>query len=338
MNILITGALGYVGSHIAVLLSENPNFDLFLIDNFENSSTDTLKKIKFLCKSKINFFEMDIRNSLTISDFIKSKNIKTIIHCAGLKSVKNSELRPDEYEEVNVTGTYKLLNSFINSNNKKDELNFIFSSSACVYGKPVYLPYDELHPTNPFNNYGHNKVSIENMLNKKVRQTDNLKVVSLRYFNPVGAHDSYLIGDRPSGYAENLMPIINEMAKKKLSKLEIYGNDYNTPDGTAVRDYVHILDIAQGHLSALKYLFNCKKKSYEVFNLGSGKGISVLELIDTFQRVNKVKIPYFFGKRRKGDLPEYFADISKAKKILNWSPKKNLDQMCLSSWKFENSF
>ena len=334
---MITGALGYVGSHIAVLLSENPNFDLFLIDNFENSSKDTLKKIKFLCKSKINFFEMDIRNSLTISDFIKSKNIKTIIHCAGLKSVKNSELHPDEYEEVNVTGTYTLLNSFINSNNKKDELNFIFSSSACVYGKPVYLPYDELHPTNPFNNYGHNKVSIENMLNKKVRQTDNLKVVSLRYFNPVGAHDSYLIGDRPSGYPENLMPIINEVAKNKSSKLEIYGNDYNTPDGTAVRDYVHILDVAQGHLSALKYLFNCKKKSYEVFNLGSGKGISVLELIDTFQRVNKLKIPYFFGKRRKGDLPEYFADTSKAKKILNWSPTKNLDQMCFSSWKFENT-
>ncbi len=307
MNILITGALGYVGSHIAVLLSENSNFDLFLIDNFENSSEDTLKNIKFLSKSKVNFYEMDIRNSSTISDLIKSKNIKNVIHCAGLKSVKNSELYPDEYEEVNVKGTYKLLHSFINSNNKKDELNFIFSSSACVYGKPVYLPYDELHPTNPFNNYGHNKISIENMLSKFVRQTDNLKAVSLRYFNPVGAHDSYLIGDRPNGSSENLMPIINEVAKKKLSKLEIFGNDYNTPDGTAVRDYVHILDIAQGHLSALQYLFNCKN-SYEVFNLGSGRGISVLELIDTFQRVNKVKVPYFFGRRRKGDLPEYFAN------------------------------
>jgi len=337
LNILITGALGYVGSHIAVLLSENSNFDLFLIDNFENSSEDTLKNIKFLSKSKVNFYEMDIRNSSTISDLIKSKNIKNVIHCAGLKSVKNSELYPDEYEEVNVKGTYKLLHSFINSNNKKDELNFIFSSSACVYGKPVYLPYDELHPTNPFNNYGHNKISIENMLSKFVRQTDNLKAVSLRYFNPVGAHDSYLIGDRPNGSSENLMPIINEVAKKKLSKLEIFGNDYNTPDGTAVRDYVHILDIAQGHLSALQYLFNCKN-SYEVFNLGSGRGISVLELIDTFQRVNKVKVPYFFGRRRKGDLPEYFANTSKAKKILNWTPKKNLDQMCLSSWKFENSF
>ena len=337
MNILITGALGYVGSHIAVLLSENSNFDLFLIDNFENSSEDTLKNIKFLSKSKVNFYEMDIRNSSTISDLIKSKNIKNVIHCAGLKSVKNSELYPDEYEEVNVKGTYKLLHSFINSNNKKDELNFIFSSSACVYGKPVYLPYDELHPTNPFNNYGHNKISIENMLSKFVRQTDNLKAVSLRYFNPVGAHDSYLIGDRPNGSSENLMPIINEVAKKKLSKLEIFGNDYNTPDGTAVRDYVHILDIAQGHLSALQYLFNCKN-SYEVFNLGSGRGISVLELIDTFQRVNKVKVPYFFGRRRKGDLPEYFANTSKAKKILNWAPKKNIDQMCLSSWKFENSF
>ena len=298
MNILITGALGYVGSHIAVLLSENPNFDLFLIDNFENSSRDTLKNIKFLSKSKVNFFEMDIRNSSTISDFIKSKNIKNVIHCAGLKSVKNSELYPDEYEEVNVKGTYKLLHSFINSNNKKDELNFIFSSSACVYGKPVYLPYDELHPTNPFNNYGHNKISIENMLSKFVRQTDNLKAVSLRYFNPIGAHDSYLIGDRPNGSSENLMPIINEVAKKKLSKLEIFGNDYNTPDGTAVRDYVHILDIAQGHLSALQYLFNCKN-SYEVFNLGSGRGISVLELIDTFQRVNKVKVPYFFWQKKK---------------------------------------
>ena len=230
MNILITGALGYVGSHIAVLLSENSNFDLFLIDNFENSSEDTLKNIKFLSKSKVNFYEMDIRNSSTISDLIKSKNIKNVIHCAGLKSVKNSELYPDEYEEVNVKGTYKLLHSFINSNNKKDELNFIFSSSACVYGKPVYLPYDELHPTNPFNNYGHNKISIENMLSKFVRQTDNLKAVSLRYFNPVGAHDSYLIGDRPNGSSENLMPIINEVAKKKLSKLEIFGNDYNTPD------------------------------------------------------------------------------------------------------------
>ena len=167
---------------------------------------------------------MDIRNSSTISDFIKSKNIKNVIHCAGLKSVKISELRSDEYEEVNVKGTYKLLHSFINSNNKKDELNFIFSSSACVYGEPVYLPYDELHPTNPFNNYGHNKISIENMLTEFVRQTDNLKAVSLRYFNPVGAHESGLIGEDPISNPNNIYPQITKVALGKQDKIRIFGS------------------------------------------------------------------------------------------------------------------
>lgn len=335
MNILVTGALGYIGSNTVVKLIEKGN-KLILLDNFYNSSIQTLYKIEKITNRKQIFIEADLRDFHKISKILKDYKIDAIFHFAGLKSVKESENIPEKYLEVNFEGSKNLIDVFNTQKIKKKF--FIFSSSACVYGNPKKLPYSESHPLNPENTYGETKLKVETYLKKQSLINNNLRSVSLRYFNPIGAHSSGLLGDNPLVDApENLMPFISRVALKKLAKLEIFGSDYETIDGTPVRDYIHIEDLAEGHLAAFEFLKNKNKSSYEEINLGQGKGYSVLEVVNTFQETNKIKIPYKFTKRRLGDIPEYYADVNKSKKILGWQTKRNLEAMCKSSWEFEKN-
>ena len=331
MNILITGALGYIGSHVAVKISEE-NHNLTLIDNLANSSIKNLKNIEKITRKKIDFFKLDIRNEPKVKKIIYEKNIEAIFHFAGLKSVKNSEVNPDDYFDVNVNGSKTLLNAFEKGNNGKKI--FIFSSSATVYGNPKILPCKEQHKEKPINTYGKTKKAVEKLLKIKASKGD-WKIASLRYFNPIGSHLSGLIGDNPKGKPENLLPAINQVAKGDKKELLIFGSDYPTSDGTAIRDYIHIDDLADGHISTLKYLSKKRKNVYEVFNLGTGRGYSVLEIKEKFEKVNKVSVPHKFFPKRKGDIPINYADSYKANSLLKWKTKKSLDQMLKSSWMYE---
>lgn len=333
MNILITGALGYVGSHVAVkILKENHN--LTLVDNLANSKISNLKKIEKISGKKIDFYKLDVRQESSVKKIIEKKNIEAIFHFAGLKSVKNSENYPEDYFDVNVNGSKSLLRAFEKGNTGKKI--FIFSSSATIYGNPKLLPCKETHKEQPTNIYGKTKKGVEIFLKKKAAK-GNWKIISLRYFNPIGSHQSGLIGDNPKGKPENLLPAINKVAKGKERELLIFGSDYPTLDGTAIRDYIHIDDLASGHLSALKYLTKKRKNIYDVFNLGTGRGYSVLEIVKNFEKVNKVEVPYKFFPKRKGDIAINYANVSKANSFLNWETKKSLDQMLKSTWLYEKN-
>lgn len=331
MNILITGALGYIGSHLTVKLSKQ-NHNLTLIDNLCNSSRDCLNKIEKITGKEFHFIKIDIREKKALKEILAKNNIEAIVHFAGLKSVKKSEENPKEYFDVNVNGSKSLINAF-EEINKKNKI-FIFSSSATIYGKPDSLPCLESHKENPENVYGQTKKQVEDFLKLKSRK-QKWKIISLRYFNPIGANSSGLIGDNPRGLPENLLPAICKVAKGEIKKLSIFGSNYPTNDGTAIRDYIHVEDLVEGHISALNFLEKQKKNTHEIFNLGTGKGFSVLEIIKKFEKVNKVKVPYNFLSERIGDVPVNFADVSKAKSLLDWKVKKNLNQMLKSSWFYE---
>lgn len=330
MNILITGALGYIGSHVAVRLSKR-KYNLTLIDNLYNSSKESLNKIEKVTGKKLDFIKTDIREKKQLKEILFEKKIEAIIHFAGLKSVKESEENPKEYFDVNVNGSKSLINAF-EETNKANKI-FIFSSSATIYGKPRLLPCKESHEENPENVYGQTKKEVENFLKLKSKSnTNKWKIASLRYFNPIGANSSGLIGDNPKGFPENLLPVISKVAKGEIKKLKVFGSNYPTKDGTAIRDYIHVEDLADGHISALNYLEKKRKNIYDIFNLGTGKGYSVLEIIKRFEKINKVSVPFEFLSERRGDVPINFADVSKAESILKWKVKKNLNQMIQSSW------
>tara|TARA_R100000995_G_C3482968_1_gene125215 strand:- start:1138 stop:2139 length:1002 start_codon:yes stop_codon:yes gene_type:complete len=328
-NVLITGGLGFIGSHIVIKLLEN-NYNVFIIDNLENSNSSQINKLKKIINKKIEWFAQDLRNTQFLDNFFKKYKIDIVVHCAGLKSVEESEKKPLKYYDFNVCSTINLLNTMDKYNVKK----LIFSSSACVYGVPNHTPIDEQHLTNPNNIYGKTKLINENILKNLCEKNEDWSIVCLRYFNPIGSHQSGLIGDNPLTNITNIMPVLNKVLNDKLKIFNIYGNTYKTKDGTAVRDYIHIDDLAEGHKLSVDYCLN--NKGFETFNLGTGVGYSVLEILNTFQKYTNKKINYTFTKKRQGDVEISYTNTKKAKDKLKFTANKNLDQMCQDSIRFYN--
>ena len=326
-NILVTGGLGYIGSHTVISLISN-NFHPIIIDNLSNSSLDVLKKIKNISGIVPQFFEGDIRDKVFLSRIFNENKIDGVIHFAGLKDVSDSVKNPKKYYDINVHGTKVLIEQL----KKFDIKKIIFSSSATIYGEPKILPIPETHPINTINPYGENKVIVESLLEGLCANDAQWKATSLRYFNPIGAHPSGLLGEVISKNISNIMPHILNVALKNTSHLDIYGNDYNTKDGTGVRDYIHIMDLVDGHIAALSYLD--QQNGHNVFNLGTGKGVSVLELIKAFKESTNQEIPYQFVKKRKGDLSISYADPAKALKELGWKANKGLIEMCEDAYRW----
>tara|TARA_B100000767_G_scaffold274804_1_gene309019 strand:- start:562 stop:1584 length:1023 start_codon:yes stop_codon:yes gene_type:complete len=327
-NILVTGGVGYIGSHTLVTLIEK-GYTPIVIDNLVNGNSIILDIVKTIINVKPKFYKGDIRDRALLRKIFKENIIDSVIHFAGLKSVEESVINPKQYYDNNINGTSILLHAMGESGVTK----FIFSSSATVYGEPNYLPIDENHSRVATNPYGETKLKVEDILISLAKSEPKWSITILRYFNPIGAHDSGLIGEDATSKPQNLMPFLTNIALGNINELKIYGNDYPTHDGTGIRDYIHVVDLADGHHAALKH--NNKNKGINCFNLGTGKGTSVLELLRTFEEVNKVKIPYSFTERRTGDVFSSFADVSKAKNILNWESKRNIKLMCEDSWRWQ---
>lgn len=331
MNVLITGGLGYIGSHVSVVLLD-AGYNVFLFDNLVNSSRDVVEKISSITNKKPLFLEGDVRDSISLIQFMRAHNIDAVIHLAGLKAVGESVSNPLEYFDSNVCGLVSLVSAMQKCNIKK----LIFSSSATVYGDPAYLPLDEEHPKSATNPYGRTKLHCEEILADIAKSDSTWRITSLRYFNPIGAHSSGLIGENLSDISDNIMPYIVQVAKGALPKLTIFGNNYETVDGTGVRDYIHIEDLSEGHFVALNQLSK-RDQAYDVFNLGTGRGFSVLELISAFEQVSDCKVHFKIGDRRPGDVGTCFASIHKAKVKLKWQAKRTIHDMCRSAWSFEVS-
>ena len=330
MSILLTGGTGYIGSHTAVeLLTQGE--DVVLVDNLSNSEREVVDRIAKITNKTPTFYEADVQDKAKMRELFQKEDIEAVIHFAGLKAVGESMEKPTLYYRNNIDTTLTLLEVMEEFGCK----TIVFSSSATVYGTKNQVPYVEtMEAGNCSNPYGWTKYFIEQILMDE-SNAKGLNVVLLRYFNPVGAHESGLIGEKPNGIPNNLMPYIMQTAAGIRDHLNIFGNDYDTPDGTGVRDYIHVVDLAKGHLKALQYAKT--HKGTEIFNLGSGKGTSVLELVESFQKVNQIDVPYQFTDRRPGDLACYYADATKAKDILNWQTEKTVADMCHDSWNWQKS-
>ena len=329
MSVLVTGGAGYIGSHTVVELL-NENKEVIVVDNFSNSKPEMLDKIKKITNKDFKFYELDYSNKEKMDKVFAENKIVSVIHFAGYKSVGESVEKPIEYYTNNVSGTLNLLDVMRKHNVK----TIIFSSSATVYGDPEVVPLTEMckigGTTNP---YGSSKLFIEQIL-KDVYKSDNTwDVCILRYFNPIGSHESGIIGEEPQGRPNNLMPYIVRVASGELEELSIFGNDYNTPDGTGVRDYIHVVDLAKGHIKALEKLEKEKSGIY-IYNLGTGKGYSVLDMVHAFEKTTGQKIKYKITERRAGDIATCYADATKAKEELNWVAEKTLEDMCRDSWNY----
>ena len=328
--ILISGGFGYIGSHTATILSEK-NHKYVIVDNFSNCKRDIVDKISKITKNKVCYYECDIRDTQSLINIINENKVTSVIHFAALKSVSESLMNPFEYYEVNVNGTISLLRAMKLTGVKK----FLFSSSAAVYGEPDFCPIDENHSLKPLNPYAQTKIIIESILKDIYEAEKNWSVVCLRYFNPIGAHKSGLIGDDPlSGKSANLMPEIIKVVKGIKDYLNVFGNDYPTPDGTGIRDYIHIMDLAEAHFKALDFID--KRNGISFFNIGTGKGVSVLELKKAFENVSGLNVSIKISNRRQGDCAVCYANPKKANVMLKWKSKYDLKQMCESSWKFAN--
>jgi len=327
MQVLVTGGMGYIGSHTAVELLES-GYDIVIVDDFSNSSPEAIENIKKITNKDFSFYKCDINSKDALSAVFSHEKIEAVIHFAAYKAVGESCRLPIKYYSNNISGTINLLDVMNEYGCKK----IVFSSSATVYGEPEENPMTEDFPLHPFNPYGTTKYIIEEILRDLYRADNEWGISILRYFNPIGAHHSGLIGERPNGIPNNIMPYICLVAKKKLEKLSVFGNDYPTRDGTGVRDYIHVVDLAKGHLKALEYIAD--KGICDSINLGTGCGYSVLELVNAFSRVNNVEVPYVITERRPGDLAEYYADPSKAEKVLGWKAELGIEDMVKSSWKF----
>jgi len=324
-RILLTGGAGYIGSHLSALASEIGH-ETVIYDNFCNSDSEILEKIEELTGKPLQVVEGDIRDTELLSKTLLENQISSVIHLAGLKSVEESVNNPSLYQEVNVEGSRSLLSAMESSN----VFRLIFSSSATVYGVPQYLPLDELHPLSAVNPYAESKIAVEQLLKSYVDQNPSWKILSLRYFNPVGSHKSGLLGDNAKALKANLMPMIARAVMGKLEFLEIYGSDYHTPDGTCLRDYIHILDLVEGHLRGLSY--QDKMRGFDAINLGTGQGISVLEMIKAFEAIADKTIPVKYTGRREGDVESCYANCQKAEKLLGWKASRSLKEMCESTW------
>lgn len=325
MNILLTGGAGYIGSHTAVVLSQ-AGHEVVLLDNFCNSQKSVLERLQKILGGTLPCVEGDVRDTALVTKTLQDYKINAVIHFAGLKAVGESVQKPIEYYANNVQGTISLLEAMKSTNVK----TLVFSSSATVYGVPQYLPIDENHPTSATNAYGRSKLHIEEMLKDVANSDAEWKIICLRYFNPVGAHESGLIGEDPNGIPNNLMPYIAQVAVGQLPYLNVYGNDYATPDGTGVRDYIHVMDLAEGHLAALTYVNS--NKGWDAINLGTGVGTSVLEMASSYQQVSGKEIAIEIKDRRKGDIEICYTKVDKSEKLLGWQATYDIKQMCASSW------
>ena len=326
-NILLTGGTGFIGSHIAVELIES-GYNVKIIDNLSNSKKSVLNSIKKITGVLPQFDLIDIVDYNALDKYFANNSVDAVIHLAGLKAVGESVKNPLLYYENNVYGSINLLKCM----KKYGVKNLVFSSSACVYGDSKVVPIKEDFPNEVINPYGRTKLIIEEIIKDFSKTDSSFNAIILRYFNPIGAHSSGLIGEDPNDVPNNLMPYILKVATGEYDHLSIYGDDYNTPDGTGVRDYIHVVDLAKGHVSALDYIF--KNGGLEVFNLGTGKGTSVLELVNAFSKVNNIKVKYEIVGRRPGDSEEIFTDINKAKEKLNWVAKLTIEDMCKDAYNF----
>ena len=325
-KIFITGGAGYIGSHTCVELLEN-GYEVVVFDNLCNSSIEAIKRVEKITGKTIKFVQGDIRDEKALIEAMSECD--SVIHFAGLKAVGESVEKPLEYYDNNVNGTLCLLRAM----KKCDIKSLVFSSSATVYGDPEYLPLDELHSLSTTNPYGATKLMIEDILRDLYKSDNSWKISILRYFNPVGAHKSGLIGEDPSGIPNNLMPYIAKTAIGELKSLGVFGDDYDTIDGTGVRDYIHVVDLANAHIKALQSL---NKPMCEATNIGTGKGYSVLEVVKAYEKASGKKVAYDIKPRRAGDIASCYANSTKAKEFLKWQAKYNIDDMCKSSWNWQS--
>lgn len=331
MKVLITGGAGFIGTHISVELLEK-DYDLVIYDNLSNSSKEGMKRVEEITGKSLKFYEGDILDKAFLKKVLIDEKIDLIIHCASLKAVGESVEKPLEYYHNNVTGSIILLEAMREAGVK----NIIFSSSATVYGDPKVMPITEDAPKGePTNPYGWSKSMIEQIMVDNTKADPDLKVVLLRYFNPIGAHPSGLIGEDPRGIPNNLVPYVAMVSTGRLEKLSVYGDDYDTPDGTGVRDYIHVVDLAKGHVAAVEKLDDLKQ--IEIINLGTGEGYSVLDVIKAYEKASGAKVPYEIVGRRSGDVATSYADPAKAKKVLGWEAKYDLEDMCRDSYKFQKN-
>lgn len=331
MKILLAGGAGYIGSHTAVELL-NAGLEVVIVDNYCNSSPVAVKRVEEITGKKVESFEADIKDKAKILDVMKQTKPDCVIHFAGLKAVGESVKLPITYYRNNIDTTITLLECMAETGVK----SFVFSSSATVYGEENDIPYVETMRRGSCSNpYGWTKYMMEQILEDAAKADDKLSVVLLRYFNPIGAHESGKIGEDPQGIPNNLMPYIAQVAVGRRDHLTIFGNDYNTKDGTCRRDYIHVMDLANGHLKAVEYAAG--NKGVSVFNLGTGQPYSVLEIVNAFEKANGIEIKYEFGPRRDGDLPEFWANADKAEKILNWKTTKTLEDMCRDTWNWQKN-
>ena len=328
MSVLVTGGAGYIGSHTVVEML-NSNYDVVVIDNLDNSSKQSLERIKKITGKDVKFYENDVRDKSALKKIFSENKIEAVIHFAGLKAVGESVREPIKYYNNNLESTLSLIEVMTEFNVKK----IVFSSSATVYGVTKEMPLKEGMPTGAINPYGRTKLFIEHILRDLYISDNNWSVALLRYFNPIGAHKSGLIGEDPKGIPNNLMPYIAQVAVGKLEKLHVFGNDYNTVDGTGVRDYIHVVDLAKGHVKAVEWVM--KNTACEEINLGTGKGTSVLELKCAFEKASGVTVPFVIDPRRPGDPDEVYANAKKAKNLLGWEAHFGIDEMCEDTWRWQ---
>ncbi len=331
MSILVTGGAGFIGSHTVVELQQAGR-DVVVLDNLSNSSAKSLERAEQITGKRVPFYKADILDREALENIFEKESIDAVIHFAGLKAVGESVRKPWEYYENNIAGTLTLIDVM----RKHGVKNIIFSSSATVYGDPAFVPITEDCPkgscTNP---YGWTKSMLEQILSDIQHADPEWNVVLLRYFNPIGAHKSGTMGENPNGIPNNLMPYVTQVAVGKLKELGVFGNDYDTPDGTGVRDYIHVVDLARGHVKALKKIE--EKAGLKIYNLGTGVGVSVLDIVRNFEEATGVRIPYVIKERRAGDIASCYADPSRAKEELGWSAEYGIREMCEDSWRWQKN-
>ena len=328
MNILVTGGAGYIGTHTLVELL-NRGHDVVVVDNYVNSHPESLDRVREITGKTFPFYEANGCDEAALDRIFDENKVDCVIHFAGLKAVGESCAKPLMYYRNNLDGMLSLISSM----RKHDVKRFVFSSSATVYRSDAGMPVDEESPLGCINPYGWTKFMGEEILRDVAKAEPDWSVVLLRYFNPIGAHESGKIGEDPNGVPNNLMPYITQTALGRLKELHVFGNDYPTPDGTGVRDYIHVVDLAEGHVAAIEYARD--HTGCEAFNLGTGEGYSVLDIVHAFERVNHIKVPYEIAPRRAGDPPTVFAKVGKAERLLHWKAKRTLDQMCADSWRWQ---
>ena len=328
-TILVTGGCGYIGSH-TVLELLNKGYDVVVVDNFSNSSFESIRRVQKITGREVTFYEADIRDVEAMEKVFQSHTFDAVIHFAAFKAVGESCKLPLKYYENNISGTVSLLKIMEKYNVKK----IIFSSSATVYGDPQYLPLDENSPLSTTNPYGSTKLMMEMIMQDLYKADKEWNIILLRYFNPVGAHESGCIGEDPKGIPNNLMPFVAQVATGKLACINVFGNDYDTPDGTGVRDYIHVVDLANGHIAAIE---RCNEAGVHIYNLGTGIGYSVMDMIKAFEKACGKALPYKICDRRPGDIAACYAAPDKAKKELGWEAKYGIEEMCATQWKWQSA-